>query len=88
MHQIADYDNGKTCFVAMVEIDPSAEFFGDVRLANRIFRPIFSQPQISRPITASIFSGGFSAYFATKPRYGKFSVKKFKFLFPWQQVSV
>ena len=30
------------------KIDPSAEFFGDVRPANRIFRPIFGQPQIFR----------------------------------------
>ena len=63
----------------MLFVDPSAEFFGDVQLANRIFRPIFGQPQISRPITASIFSGGFSAYFATKPHYGKFSVKNSNF---------
>jgi len=45
-------------------LDPSAGFFGDVQPANRIFRLIFDQPQISRPITASIFSGGFSAYFS------------------------
>jgi len=38
-----------------VRLDPSTEFFGDVRPANRIFRPIFGQPQISRPITASVF---------------------------------
>ena len=46
------------------------------------FRLIFVQPQISRLIMGSIFSSGFSAilaYFATKPRYGKFSVKKSNF---------